>query len=108
MGSIAQATTTQFEEEVLGSDVPVLVDFYAPWCGPCRRLAPALEQTAKKFSEKARVVKVNVDDEPELASRYQITGVPTLLFVKDGQVVERVVGVLPLAGLETKLGALVA
>lgn len=103
MNGVRELQEKDFKGEVLDAGLPVLVDFYAPWCGPCRALAPALEGIAKAYDSRVRVAKVNVDDCPGLASRYGIRGVPTLLFFKEGEEVDRVVG-LPSAGaLRTKL-----
>ena len=87
-----QFTDENFENEVLGSDVPVLVDFWAEWCGPCRRLAPTVDELATDYDGKVVVGKLNVDDNPNVAFRYSIRGIPTLLLFKGGQIVEQVVG----------------
>lgn len=84
-----------FESEVLGAQVPVLVDFWAPWCGPCRMLGPIVGELAKEYDGRAKIVKVNTDDSPETASRFQVSAIPTLLFFKNGDVVEQLVGVRP-------------
>lgn len=81
-----------FEQEVLQSSVPVLVDFWAPWCGPCRAIAPAVEELASEYAGKARVVKVNVDEDPEISSQFGVSSIPALLVFKDGKVVETLVG----------------
>ncbi len=96
-------TKQNFEAEVLQSDKPVLVDFWAPWCGPCRMLAPAVAQIAEEYEGKAKVCKVNVDDEPELAARFGISGIPTVLVFKNGQLAETLVGLRPKAELEALL-----
>jgi thioredoxin 1 len=88
-------TDSQFEETVLGSKVPVIVDFWAPWCGPCRMVAPTLEKLAKEYEDKMLVAKVNTDENPEWAGRYQVQGIPTMLFVAKGKIVHRQVGALP-------------
>ena len=86
------ATDQNFEQEVLKSSVPVLVDFWAAWCVPCKMIAPTLEELGAEFAGKARVAKVNVDENPEVPSRYAIRGIPTLLLFKDGQLAETIVG----------------
>ena len=93
-------TKTNFEVEVLKSDKPVLVDFWAPWCGPCRMLAPVLAEVAAEKGDKIRVGKVNVDENPELAAQYGISGIPAILLFKDGKVVATSVGFKPKPELE--------
>jgi thioredoxin 1 len=88
-------TDSAFEKTVLQSKIPVIVDFWAPWCGPCRMVAPTLEKLAKENSGKLLVAKVNTDENPEWATRYQVQGIPTMLFVADGKIVHRQVGALP-------------
>lgn len=85
-------TESNFDTDVLQSDVPVLVDFWAPWCGPCRALAPVIEEIAEEVHGKAKVGKVNVDEEPGLAAKYGIRSIPTLLFIKNGDVADQQVG----------------
>jgi len=94
----------QFESKVLHSDVPVLVDFWAPWCGPCRIVAPVLESLAQEHDGVIRVVKVNVDDNPALASRYGVRGIPTIALFDGGALRETVVGARPRADLESLIG----
>ena len=94
-GNVAEFTDSNFQSEVLDSAEPVLVDFWAPWCGPCRMQGPILEQLAASVGDKAVIAKVNVDDEPELASRFGVSSIPTLVVMKQGQVVRRMVGVQP-------------
>jgi thioredoxin 1 len=88
-------TDSAFEKTVLQSKVPVIVDFWAPWCGPCRMVAPTLEKLAKENAGKLLIAKVNTDENQEWASRYQVQGIPTMLFVSGGKVVHRQVGALP-------------
>jgi len=108
MNGVKELQETDFQKEVLDSDMPVLVDFFAPWCGPCRALAPALEGVAKTYDGRLKVVKVNVDDAQQLAANYRIRGVPTLMFFKDGEVVDTIVGLPPANALRAKLDAVVA
>ena len=97
-----QFTVENFEKEVLGSDVPVLVDFWAEWCGPCRMLAPVIESLAGKAGGAYKVGKVNVDEQPDLARRYGIMSIPTVLLFKNGQLTDKSVGLVP----ESKLAAM--
>lgn len=88
-------TDAAFEKTVLQSSLPVVVDFWAPWCGPCKMVAPILDKLAKEFAGKVIVAKVNTDDNPEWAQRYGVQGIPTMLFIANGKVVHRQVGALP-------------
>lgn len=87
-----QITDAQFQEEVLNSDLPVVVDFWAPWCGPCKMIGPVLEDVAGEMEGKIKVVKINVDENPDTAPKYNVRGIPTLLVVKGGEVVATKVG----------------
>lgn len=89
---IKQVTDDSFQSDVLDSDQPVLVDFWAAWCAPCRMLAPTIEQIADDYEGRARVVKLNVDDNAEVSARYNIKGIPTLLLFKEGEVKDQIVG----------------
>jgi len=95
MKNIIELTETGFENEVLRSRGWVLVDFYAPWCGPCKMLAPFLDQLAGEFAGRVKFAKLNVDEAPGIAGQYEITGVPTLLLFRDGQPMDSVVGMVP-------------
>jgi thioredoxin 1 len=98
-------TKDNFEKEVLQSDVPVLVDFWAAWCGPCRMVAPIVDQIAKEFEGRAKVGKVNVDDENELAQKFRIMSIPTLIVFKDGKIADSVLGARSKEDLATMLEA---
>ena len=87
-----QITDAQFQDEVLNSDLPVVVDFWAPWCGPCKMIGPVLEDVAGDMEGKIKVVKINVDENPDTAPKYNVRGIPTLLVVKGGEVVATKVG----------------
>jgi thioredoxin 1 len=103
MSSALQVTDSTFKQEVLESEVPVLVDFWAPWCGPCRMVAPVVEEIATQYAEQVKVVKVNTDDNPSVASQYGIRSIPTLMIFKGGQRVDMVVGAVPKTTLATTL-----
>ncbi|MBC7429505.1 MAG: thioredoxin [Bacteriovorax sp.] len=93
MGSVNKTDEAHFESDVLKAETPVLVDFWAEWCGPCRVLGPILDDVAKELGEKVQIVKVNVDDNPELAQKYGIRGIPTMIFFKNGLAAKTLVGV---------------
>ena len=97
-----------FEKVVLKSNVPVVVDFWAPWCGPCRMIAPSLEQIAQEYGDKVLIAKVNTDDHSQYAQKYGVQGIPTLLFIKDGEVADRIVGAVPLPMIKGKVDQLIA
>jgi thioredoxin 1 len=93
--NVNEVRESEFEQNVIRSQQPVLVDFWATWCPPCRAIAPSVEAVAQEYANRARVVKVNVDDNPELASRYKIKGIPTLVLIKRGEEQDRIVGAAP-------------
>lgn len=103
MADVLEVTGTNWDSEVLQSEQPVLVDFWAPWCMPCRRLAPTIEELARDMQGRAKIAKCNTDEASEVAGRYQIMSIPTLIVFKGGQVVDQMVGVLPKAEIQSKL-----
>jgi thioredoxin 1 len=98
--NVKTATDDNFETEILNSQTPALVDFWAVWCGPCRALAPVIDELANDNEGKLNVFKLNVDDNPNIAAKYGVRGIPTILLFKNGQVVEQQVGVVPKADLQ--------
>ena len=92
-----------FEEEVLKSTLPVMVDLWAPWCGPCRMVAPVVESLAEKYDKRFKFCRLNVDENPQTASKYGIMSIPTLMFFKDGKLMETVVGAVPERVLQPKI-----
>lgn len=106
MASYVTGTDANFEDEVLNTDQPVLVDFWATWCGPCRTIAPTIEKLAADYDGRAKIVKLDVDNNPQTAMKYGIRSIPSLLFFKDGRPVDQMVGVVPERVLADKLDAL--
>jgi len=103
-----EVNAASFDAEVLKSSQPVLVDFWAPWCGPCRMVAPVVEAVSKEFGAKLKVVKLNTDDSPQVAAQYQIMGIPTLMFFKGGKMVDRITGYLDQKALSQKVNEVLA
>ncbi len=103
MSAAVQVTDASFKQDVLDSEVPVLVDFWAPWCGPCRMVAPVVDEIAQQYDGKVKVVKLNTDENPNVASQYGIRSIPTLMIFKGGQRVDMVVGAVPKTTLANTL-----
>jgi len=103
MSAALSVTDSSFKQEVLESEVPVLVDFWAPWCGPCRMVAPVVEEIADQYVGQVKVVKVNTDENPSVANQYGIRSIPTLMIFKGGQRVDMVVGAVPKTTLASTL-----
>lgn len=102
-GLIKEITESQFEEEVVKADLPVLVDFWAPWCGPCKMLGPVLEEVAAANDGRLKVVKVNVDENPDLAQKYDVMSIPTMFLIKNGEVIDSFMGAMNKQALTEKI-----
>ena len=102
-GAVTDVTDSNFDAEVLESEVPVLVDFWAPWCGPCRRVSPVVEEIADERGEALKVVKMNIDENQETAIKFNVMSIPTLMVFKHGQVAKTVIGAYPKRKLEEEL-----
>jgi len=102
---VAEITLSEsnWEEEVIKSDIPVMIDFWAAWCAPCLMVSPAIEEISNEYGEKIKVGKLNVDENPSIAGRYRIMGIPTVLFFKNGNLVDQVVGAVPKRVFEDKV-----
>lgn len=105
MSKPLEFTDSNFENEVLSSDVPVLVDFWAEWCGPCKMIAPSVEELANEFEGKVKIGKVDVDNNQEVASKFGIRSIPSLLIFKNGEVVDQIIGAVPKGQIQSKLEA---
>jgi thioredoxin 1 len=103
-----QLSDSTFDTEVVKADKPVLVDFWAPWCGPCRMLSPLVDELAKEYDGKIKVGKINTDDNAQVATQFRISAIPTLLFFKGGKVIDQLVGVHPKTEIKKRLDALLA
>ena len=99
MADIQQVSDSSFDGDVLKADVPVLIDFWAPWCGPCRAIAPIVEELASEYEGKLKIVKMNVDDNPQTPAQYGVRGIPNLILFKGGEVKQQIVGAVPKAHL---------
>ena len=108
MASEMEFTDANFEQEVLKSSQPVLVDFWAPWCGPCKMIAPIVEEISKEYAGKLKVGKLNTDDNQGIAARYGVMSIPTVMIFKGGQMVARIVGAQPKQALTGKIDAVLA
>jgi thioredoxin 1 len=107
MSNEIEITDANFEEEVIRSDRPVLIDFWAPWCGPCKMVAPIVEEISHDYDGKLKVGKVNTDDNQQISAKYGIMSIPTLMIFKDGEVVERIIGAQPKDALTPKIDAVI-
>jgi len=105
--NIAQVSDDTFDSEVLKSPLPVLIDFWAPWCGPCRAIAPIVDELAGEYAGKLKIVKMNVDDNPRTPARYGVRGIPNLILFKNGEVQQQIVGAAPKAHLVKAISAVV-
>ncbi len=107
MGDVQQINDSSFDSDVLKSDLPVLIDFWAPWCGPCKTIAPVVEELAKEYAGRLKIVKMNVDDNPQTPSKYGVRGIPNLIIFKGGQVRDQIVGAVPKSQLVKAINAVV-
>ncbi|MEC4677214.1 MAG: thioredoxin [Nitrospirota bacterium] len=108
MGSAVNITTESWDKEVIKSDLPVMVDFWAPWCGPCKMIAPTIEELAGEYDGQLKVCKINTDENPEVSSQNQIMGIPSLLFFKDGKLFDKIVGAASKKQFKEKIDAILS
>jgi len=106
--AVTSVTVDTFEKVVIQSADLIMVDFWATWCGPCKIVAPVVEELAQEYAGKVNFAKVNTDENPDIASRFNIRGIPTLIFFKDGKVLDQIVGAVPKAQLKTKIDSFLA
>lgn len=107
MAGLTEVTDATFDQEVLKASLPVLIDFWAPWCGPCKAIAPVVEELSKEYDGKLKVVKMNVDDNPGTPARYGVRGIPNLIVFKGGEVKDQIIGAVPKAQLVKAITAVV-
>ncbi len=103
---VKEFTDDNFQSEAISSEVPVVVDLWAPWCGPCKMLTPIIEELAEEYTDKVKVGKLNIDDNPQTATKYGINSIPTILFIKNGEIADKQIGLLPKDPLKVKIDAL--
>ena len=103
---VTDLTDQEFEQKVIKSDLPVLIDLWAPWCGPCRMIAPIVDKLSEKYDGKLKFFRLNVDENPQTAARYRVMSIPTLMFFKDGDVADTVIGAVPEKTITPKIDAL--
>ena len=108
MSNAMAVTDTSFDNEVLQSSTPVVVDFWAEWCGPCKLIAPVLDELAGEYDGKVKIAKLNVDENPEIAGKFGVRSIPTLLFFREGQIVDQVIGAASKTDLKKRLDAAIA
>ena len=103
MADVSEVTTSTWDDEVIKAQGLVMIDFWAAWCGPCRIISPTVEELSKEYSGKIKVLKLNTDENSDIASRYQVMGIPTIMFFKDGTKLDQIVGVVPKQFLKAKI-----
>jgi len=108
MGNVANVTSQTWDQEVINASNPVMVDFWAPWCGPCKMIAPTIEELADEYVDQLSVCKLNTDENPEIASKYQIMGIPSLLFFKEGKLIDKIVGAASKKQFKEKIDTILA